>query len=74
MFYLTTHSAHYSRLFNVERMIKDHSDIERGGPLLELLFSISSKGSFIRTILQDSTYHGLCYSSRGALAETSSIM
>ena len=33
-------------------MVKDHSDSERGNPLLPhgLLFPISSKGSFIYTI------------------------
>ena len=43
-------------------MIKDHSDTERGNPLLPhgLLFSISSKGSFIAqwfTMKIDSTTH-----------------
>ena len=34
-------------------------------------FPINSKGSFICTThTQDSTYHGLCYTSRGALAGT----
>ena len=52
-------------------MVKDHSDSERGNllPPHGLLFSINSKGSFICTIhRQDSTYHSLCYTSRGALA------
>ena len=55
-------------------MVKDHSDSERGNPLPlhGLHFSINSKGSFICTIpyRQDSTYHGLCNTSRGALAGT----
>ena len=54
-------------------MVKDHSDSERGNPLLPhgLLFPINSKGSFISTIhRKDSTYHDLCYTSRGALAVT----
>ena len=44
-------------------MVKDHSDRERGNPPQPhgLLFSIKSK---------DNTYHGLCYTSRGALAGT----
>ena len=45
-------------------MIKDHSDSEKGNllqPLYGLLFAISSK---------DSTYHGLCYTNRGAQAGT----
>ena len=46
---------------------------EKGNPLPphRLLFPISSKGSFICTShRQDSTYHGLCYTSRGSLAGT----
>ena len=39
----------YLRLYGVGHMVKDHSDSERGNPLSPhgLLFSISSKGSFI---------------------------
>ena len=53
-------------------MVKDHSDSGRENPLPphRLLFPISSNGSFICTHRQDSTYHGLCYTSRGALAGT----
>ena len=42
------------RLYGVRYMVKDHSDSERGNPLLPhgLLFTISSKGSFICTIPQ----------------------
>ena len=42
-------------------MVKDHSDSERGNPLPPhgLLFPINR---------QDNTYHGLCYTSHGALA------
>ena len=49
-------------------MVKNHSDRKRENPLQPLhglLFPISSKGSFHR---QDSTYHDLCYISRGAQA------
>ena len=58
----------YLRLYGVRHMVKDHSDSKRGNPLQPhgLLFSINSKGSH----RQDSTYHGLCYTSRGALAGT----
>ena len=59
MFYLTTHSTHFIYGYMASRhMVKDHSDSERGNPLLphRLLFPISSKG--------------LCYTSRGALAGT----
>ena len=39
----------YLRLYGVRHMVKDHSDSDRGNPLLShgLLFPISSKGSFI---------------------------
>ena len=42
------YSTHYLRLCGVRHMVKDHSDGERGNPLLPngLLFLISSKGSF----------------------------
>ena len=54
-------------------MVKDHSDSERGNPLPPhgLLFSIDSKGFlYAPSHSQDNTYHGLCYTSRGALAGT----
>ena len=63
--------------YMVSHMVKDHSDSEKENLLLphRLLFPINSKGSFICTIphkhiRQDSTYHSLCYTSRGALAGT----
>ena len=54
MFHLTMHSTFYLRLYGVRHMVKDHSDNEKGNPLLphRLLFLISSKGSFICTIQQ----------------------
>ena len=48
-------------------MVKDHSDNEREN-LHGLLFSSDSKGS--PSHRHDSTYHGFCYISRGALAGT----
>ena len=58
----------YLRLYGVRHMVKDHSDSERGNQLPShgLLFTISIKGSFICI----NTYHGFCYTSRGALAGT----
>ena len=55
----------YLRLYGVRHMVKDHSDNERGNPLLPL-FPISSKGSFICIMhhREDNTYHGLCYTCR----------
>ena len=45
-------STFYLPFYGVRHMVKDHSDSERGNPLLPhgLLFSISSKGSFLCTI------------------------
>ena len=44
----------YLQLYGVRHMVKDHSDRESRNPLPphELLFPISSKGSFICTIPQ----------------------
>ena len=60
MFYLTTHFTFYLRLYGVRHMVKDHSDSERGYPLPPhgLLFSLYAPS------------HGLCYTSRRALAGT----
>ena len=44
----------YLRLYGIRHMVKDHSDSEKGNPLLphRLLFTIDSKGSFICTFPQ----------------------
>ena len=64
----------YLRLYGVGHMVTDHSDSERGNPLLPhgLLFPISSNGFLLyaSSRRQDNTYHNLCYTSRGALAGT----
>ena len=62
MFYLTTHSTHFIYGY----MVKDHSESEKGNPLLphRLLFSINSKGYFICTIPRP------LLTSRGALVGT----
>ena len=51
MFYLTTHSTHFIYGYMESDMVTDHSDSEKGNPLLQhrLLFLIN-KGSFICTI------------------------
>ena len=48
----------YLQLYGVTHMVKDHSDSERGNlqPPHELLFLISSKGSFI-CIIPQTGYH-----------------
>ena len=46
MFYLMTHSTHFIlRLHGVRHMVKDHSDSEKGNPLLphRLLFPINRR-------------------------------
>ena len=49
-----TLNTFYLWLYGIRHMVKDHSDIEKGNPLLphRLLFPINSKGSFICTIPQ----------------------
>ena len=52
MFYLMTHSTHLNLilwLYGIGHMVKDHSDSERGNPLLPhgLLFPINSKGFYM---------------------------
>ena len=61
----------YLRLYGDKHMLKDHSDSERGNPLPTLdglLVSISSKYSFICTILHTSfqpVLHDWCNKGRG---------
>ena len=47
-------NTYYLRLYGVGHMVEDHSDSERGYPLLPhgLVFSINSKDYFICTIPQ----------------------
>ena len=74
MFYLTMHSTHfYLRLYSVGYMVKDHSDSKRGNllPPHGLTFRLAARVLlYAPSHRQDSTYHGLCYTSRGALAGT----
>ena len=54
-------------------MVKGHSDSEKGNslPPHRLLFPISTRVLlYASSHRQDNTYHGLCYTSRGALAGT----
>ena len=54
-------------------MVKDHSDSERGNPLLPHGYSFRLTARVLLYALshrQVSTYHGLCYTSHGALAGT----
>ena len=63
----------YLRLYGVRHTVKDHSDNERGNPLPPhgRLFPISGRVLlYAPSHRQDSTFHGLCYTCRGALAGT----
>ena len=54
-------------------MVKNHSDSEKGNPLPphRLLFPLIARVIlYAPSHRQDSTYHGLCYTSRGAQAGT----
>ena len=68
MFYLTTHSTHYIYcLCGVRHMVKDHTDSEKRNPQppQELAARVLLHAKSHR---QESTYHCLCYISRGTLA------
>ena len=57
----------------MRHMVEDHSDSERGNPLLllhRLLSPISTKGFFVYapSTRKDCTYDRLCYTSHGTLA------
>ena len=64
----------YLPLCGVIHMVKDHSESERGNPLPPhgLIFKIIAARVLLYASYnrQDNTYHGLCYTSRGALAGT----
>ena len=75
MFYLTTHSTHFIlRLYGVGHMVKDHSDSEREKTRCRHMgysFRLTARVLlYAPSHRQYSTYHGLCYTSRGALAGT----
>ena len=71
MFYLMTHLTHFIYDYMGSHIRITTTEIRRGHPLPSLhglLFLISSKGSFnAPSHKHDSTYHGLSYTSRGAL-------
>ena len=62
----------YLRLYGVRYMVKDHSDSERGNPLPHYMgysFRLAARVLlYAPSRRQNNTYHGLCYTSRGALA------
>ena len=74
MFYLTTHSTHFIlRLYGIRHMVMDHSDSEKGNPLHHMGYSFWWTARvllYTPSHRQDSTYHRLCYTSRGELTGT----
>ena len=60
----------YLRLYGVIHMVKDHSDSERGNPPSQHFQLAARVLLYASSDRQDSTYHGLCYTSHGALAGT----
>ena len=63
----------YLRLYGVRHMVKDYSDSEKGNPLRHIGYSYRLAARvllYAPSHRQDNTYHGLCYTSRGALAGT----
>ena len=78
VFYLTTHSTHLvTVIWRRTYYGEDQSDSERENPLPPhrlffpiLLYAPARVLLYAPSFRQDSTYHGLCYTSRGALAGT----
>ena len=60
----------YLRIYGIRHMVKDHSDNERGNHI-GYSFQLAARVLlYAPSHRQDSTYHSLCYTSRGALAGT----
>ena len=63
----------YLLLYGVRHMVKDQSDREKGNPPPHIGYSYRLTARFFLyapSYRQDNTYHGLCYTSRGALVGT----
>ena len=60
----------YLRLYGVGHMVKDHSDSERGNPCRYSFRFAARVLLYASSHRQDNTYHGLCYTSCGALSGT----
>ena len=64
-----TLNTFYLWLYDVRHMAKDHSDSERGNRHIGYSYRLTARVLlYAPSHRQDSTYHGLCYTSRGALA------
>ena len=63
----------YLRLYGVRHMVKDHSDRKKETCCRHMGYSFRLAARvlwYASSHRQDNTYHGLCYTSRGALAGT----
>ena len=75
-FYLTTHSTHFIYCYMVSDMVKDQPDSEKEREETRCHHMGCSFRLEARVLLyasshrQENTYHGLCYTSRGATAGT----
>ena len=68
-----TLNTFYLRLYGVRHMIKDHSISEKETCCHHIGYSFRLTARvllYAPSHRQNSTYHSLCYTSRGALAET----
>ena len=68
-----TLNTFYLRSYGVKHMVKDHSDSERRNRCRHMGYSIRLAARILlyaSSHRQDNTYHGLCYTSLGALAGT----
>ena len=70
-----TLNTFYLRLYGIRHMVKDHSDLlrERKPAAATWVYSFRLAARvllYASSHRQDNTYHGLCYTSRGALAGT----
>ena len=68
-----TLNTFYLRLYGVRHMVKDYSDSERETRCHHIGYSFRLAARvllYAPSHRQDSTYHSLCYTSRGALART----
>ena len=68
-----TLNTFYLQLYGVGHMVKDHSDSEKkpAAATWATLSEITARIVLYATShRQDNTYHGLCYTSRGAVAGT----
>ena len=67
MFYLMIHSTHF--YLQMSDMVKDHSATTHCCHYMDNSFQLATRDLVhVPSHRQDSTYHGLCYTSRGSLA------